>query len=72
MSYFAENQHYTLRWPPDLFAQEVGRLIQRGAEWGPDGDWSEEVKVLLEQAFESRVPAEDFIHRRLLGDYEGW
>ena len=38
MSYFAENQHYTLRWPPDLFAQEVGRLIQRGAEWGPDGD----------------------------------
>ncbi len=43
-----------------------------GTRWGPDGDWSEEVKVLLEQAFESRVPAEDFIHRRLLGDYEGW
>ena len=61
MSYFAENQNYILRWPPGLFTQEVERLIRRGEEWGTDRDWVEEVRLLLDQAFESQVPAEDFI-----------
>ena len=58
MTYFAETRHYILRWPPELFAQEVERLIRRGAEWGTHRDWVAEVEVLLQQAFESQVPAE--------------
>ncbi len=61
MSYFAGNQHYTLRWPPDLFAQEIQRLILRGTEFGMAREWVGEVEVLLGQAFESQIPAEDFI-----------
>ena len=60
VGYYDNNPDYTLRWPPELFAQEAGLLVRRGTELGTDTDWQHEVSVLLQQAFVSPVPVEDF------------
>ena len=60
IEYFLNNPDYTLRWPPELFANEAKRLVRRGETLGAGIDWVYEVKLLLRQAFESSVPAEDF------------
>lgn len=60
VNYFLNNPDYALRWPPELFAEQVRRLYQRGEAWGVDHEWSQEVVVLLKQAFESSVPVADF------------
>ena len=60
MAYYDNNPDYTLRWPKDLFAQEVELLVRRGDEMGAGSDWQEEVAVLLRQAFVSPIPVDDF------------
>ena len=60
VAYYDDNPDYTLRWPPKLFALEADLLVRRGAELGVDSDWQEEVALLLQQAFVSQVPANDF------------
>jgi hypothetical protein len=53
---------YALRWPADLFAEELERLISRATP--PDQAWVEDVELLLSQAFASAAPLEEF--RRLV------
>lgn len=60
MSRFAGDPDYTLRWPRDIFIEELDRLLRRGETSGRDSDWEEEVAELLRQAFSSPVPANDF------------
>ena len=60
MAHYDDNLDYTLRWPPEVFALEANRLVRRGAELGMDSDWQEEAVLLLQQAFESQEPANDF------------
>ena len=60
MAYYDNNPDYTLRWPQELFAQEVELLVRRGDEMGAGSDWQEEVTLLLRQAFVSPIPADDF------------
>lgn len=60
MPAFASDSEYTLRWPPDLFAGEMRRLLRRGSQHGHTDEWEEEIALLLQQAFSSQVPAEDF------------
>ena len=60
MSRFVGDPDYALRWPHDIFSEELSRLI-RGAERGEnDPGWHDEVQLLLTQAFSSQVPADDF------------
>lgn len=69
VAYYDDNPDYTLRWPPKVFATEADRLVQRGEELGVDSDWHEEVVLLLQQAFMSQVPADDFARvARLSGE----
>lgn len=58
--YFQDNPDYTLRWPPRLFADELNSLYRRGVTVGADYEWEREVTRLLEEAFISSVPAQDF------------
>ena len=60
MADYDDNPDYTLRWPPKVFAHEADRLVRRSAELGVDSIWQEEVVLLLQQAFVSQVPADDF------------
>lgn len=48
---------YTLRWPRDLFKREVSELLNRR---GTLTDWNERCELLLEDAFVSNVPRDDF------------
>jgi hypothetical protein len=57
---FVGDPDYTLNWPASVFAEEAGRLVRRAAAWGITDDWVEEVGLLLRQAFQSSVPADDF------------
>ncbi|MFF1820421.1 hypothetical protein ACFVWG_24155 [Kribbella sp. NPDC058245] len=47
---------YELTWPPDLFRVELTKLIN--APKTPE--WDERVELLLEDAFSTSVPGEDF------------
>ena len=60
MAYYDDNPDYTLRWSPELFALEADLLVRRGEELGTGSDWQEEVALLLQEAFVSEVPANDF------------
>ncbi len=60
MAYYDDNPDYTLRWPPELFALEADLLVRLSAELGTGSDWQEEVALLLQEAFVSQVPANDF------------
>lgn len=60
MSEWSSDPDYTLRWPPDVFAEEVRRLIKRAEQNLSGRDWEDEVETLLRQAFGSEVPIEDF------------
>lgn len=57
---FLREPHYRLRWPSHLFRQEIDRLVHRAEEYGVDVHWENEVKLLLNQAFTSPAPSEDF------------
>lgn len=63
---FAGDVDYELRWPPEIFADELRRLVIRARP--SDQAWVDEVALLLEQAFTSSVPMEEFrrIHRKKL------
>ena len=58
----ATNPDYTLRWPPALFVQEATVLVARGELRGTNCAWSDEVELLLRQAFASQGVADDFTH----------
>ena len=58
---FVGDDDYALRWPADLFGEELQRLVDRAGE--PDPEWTDEVALLLSQAFVSAAPVEKF--RRL-------
>lgn len=58
--YFKNNPDYTLRWPPELFVEEVSSLYRRGMTVGADDSWEREVARVLQEAFVSSVPAKDF------------
>ena len=51
---------YTLAWPAQIFSDELRRLIDRGERLGTDDNWYAEVETLLQQAFSSPVPSQDF------------
>lgn len=51
---------YETRWPHDILAAQLDRLIVRGRVAGTDADWRDEVETVLRQAFTSPVPARDF------------
>lgn len=60
MTNFVGDPDYTLRWPPAIFAEELERVVRRGRDDDADDDWFSEVELLLNQAFTSKVPADDF------------
>lgn len=51
---------YTLRWPPELFAEEVRHLVVAARSGTLDDEWEEEVATLLRQAFDGSEPLEAF------------
>lgn len=57
---YRHDPEYALRWPADLFREEVLRLVRAARQWGATYDWREEVIVLLRQAFPSDVPVQEF------------
>lgn len=59
---FTGNDDYALRWPAGIFADELRRLVNRARPADPE--WAGEVELLLEQAFVSAVPRDEF--RRIL------
>lgn len=59
---FVGDDDYALCWPADLFADELQRLLDRARPSDPK--WLDEVELLLEQAFASAAPLEEF--RRLV------
>jgi len=63
---FANNPDYALRWPPEIFAQELRLLINQATSYGIDDSWFEDVELLLRQAFDSQVPGDDFERVRRL------
>lgn len=58
---FAADDDYALRWPADLFADVLRRLVN-GAR-PTDQEWVEEVELLLREAFASTAPLEEFRRR---------
>ena len=69
MTDFADDPDFRLRWPNDLFADEVHRLIDRARTAGISREWQEEVEKLLQQAFASSVPVMEFRRTRDLRLY---
>ena len=57
---FADDPDFARRWPKDLLAQELRRLVTVGERDGVTQEWSEEVELLLQQAFSSTLPVDDF------------
>ena len=51
---------YQIRWPNDVLAAELDRVIARGRSGTPDTEWQDEVDTLLRQAFTSLVPQREF------------
>lgn len=51
---------YEVRWPLDLVATELDRLIDRGSSDGCGVEWRDEVEALLRQVFASVVPLREF------------
>jgi hypothetical protein len=68
MGRFADDADYVLRWPPEIFEAEIRRLVLRAQSQGMTKEWEEEVTLLLQQAFVSSVPAEDFEKQLKIGD----
>ena len=60
MTQFANHPDYRLRWPADLFRDALEPLLARGQREGGTREWRDDVELLLRQAFESPVPAEEF------------
>lgn len=54
---------YEIRWPREILAAELDRVIARGRVDGCDAAWQDEVATLLRQAFPSQVPQRDFQER---------
>ena len=61
---FVGDDDYALRWPADVFGEELQRLVDRAGR--PDQEWTDEVELLLSQAFVSAAPVEEF--RRLVSN----
>lgn len=55
-----DDPEYEIRWPSDILAAELDRLIARGRADGLDTDWQDAVETLLRQAFTSSVPQREF------------
>ena len=51
---------YQIRWPNDVLAAELDRVIALGRSGTPDTEWQDEVDTLLRQAFTSPVPQREF------------
>ena len=62
MGRFAGDPDYALHWPVVIARDELQRLIIRGERDGMTTQWRDEVERLLQQAFSSTVPSEDFTH----------
>lgn len=60
MGRFASDPDFALTWPRDVFADELRRLIAVAERDGQSAEWTQEVELLLEQAFSSTVPRDDF------------
>ena len=60
LDYFLDNPDYTIRWPPELFAREIRRLLGRAYQFGRTREWNGEIDHLLREAFTSPAMAEDF------------
>lgn len=69
-----QSEDYVLRWPLDLFRSRLSELINdhlRSRDDGP-GSWSDQVELLLDDAFESGQPLDAFraAHSKL--NYGSW
>jgi hypothetical protein len=51
---------YEIRWPSDILAAELDRLIAYGRADKLDALWQDEVETVLRQAFTSLVPQREF------------
>lgn len=58
-----DDPEYEIRWPSDILAAELERLITRAHDDRGDTAWSEEVETVLRQAFTSPVPQREFQER---------
>jgi hypothetical protein len=55
---------FTLRWPPHLLVEELTKLVAQARQGSVDGDWDEEVRTLLSQAFADETPLSEFSRRQ--------
>lgn len=55
-----DDPDYTLRWPPELFADEVRHLVEAARAGTLNDEWEQEVETLLRQAFVGSEPLEEF------------
>lgn len=60
MGRFADDPDFARRWPEAVLADELRRLVTIGERDGLDHEWTQEVELLLQQAFSSTVPVDDF------------
>jgi len=60
MNDLRNDPEYEIRWPHDVLAAELDRLITRGQADGLGSDWRDEAETLLRQAFTSAVPQREF------------
>ncbi len=57
---FRSNADFTLAWAPHLVAEEMRRLIGNAELDGETPSWRNEVTLLLQQAFTTDAPSEEF------------
>ena len=56
-----DDPDYTLRWPPDLLADEIRHLVEEARSGAvADDRWEQEVEALLRQAFVGSEPLQEF------------
>ncbi|MEK7424779.1 MAG: hypothetical protein AAB131_13190 [Actinomycetota bacterium] len=63
MDELRDDPEYEIRWPHDILAAQLDRLIARGRADGLDASWQDEVETVLRQAFASPVSQRDFQDR---------
>lgn len=63
MNNLRDDPEYETRWPNDILAAELDRLVELGRSSGQSAEWRDEVGALLRQAFRSAVPEREFQQR---------
>lgn len=70
MQRFEGDPEFTLRWPPELFAEEARQLVARAGREGVDYSWRVQAETLLRQAFVTTVPVSEL--ERILDRRASW